>query len=99
MGWKPETQHAYDLSSLSSQPPGELEVLGLDGDSLSVDGAQVRVLEERDEVGLRGFPEGHDGAEQAREKRARSSSAWALSRSIYVHEKVKRTKIGIEGRS
>jgi hypothetical protein len=37
------------------KPPSELEVLGLDGDSLGVDGAQIGVLEEGDEVGFRGF--------------------------------------------
>lgn len=33
----------------------------LDGDTLSVDGAQVGVLEERDEVGLNGLLESADG--------------------------------------
>jgi hypothetical protein len=54
------------LSSLSSESSSELEVLGLDGDSLGVDGAQVGVLEERDEVCLRGFLESHDGAGEGR---------------------------------
>ena len=35
--------------------------LGLDGDTLGVDGSQVGVLEERDEVSLGGLLEGHDG--------------------------------------
>jgi histone H3 len=38
-----------------------LEILGHDGDSLGVDGAQVGVFEESDEVGFGGFLEGHDG--------------------------------------
>jgi len=38
-----------------------LEILGLDGDSLGVDGSQVGVLEEGDEVGLGSLLEGHDG--------------------------------------
>ena len=35
--------------------------LGLDGDTLGVDGGQVGVLEERDEVGLGSLLERHDG--------------------------------------
>lgn len=38
-----------------------MEVLGLDGDSLGVDGSQVGVLEERDEVRLGSLLESHDG--------------------------------------
>ena len=38
-----------------------MEILGLDGDSLGVDGGQVGVLEEGDEVSLGGLLEGHDG--------------------------------------
>ena len=49
------------LSPLSSDPPGELDVLGHDGDALGVDGAQVGVLKEPDEVGLGGLLESHDG--------------------------------------
>ena len=49
-----------DLSSLSTDPPGELDVLGHDGDSLGVDGAQVGVLEEADHVSLRGLLESKD---------------------------------------
>ena len=49
------------LGTLSTETTGELHVLGLDGDTLSVDGAQVGVLEERDEVGLGGLLESHDG--------------------------------------
>ena len=50
-----------DLSTLSADPPGQLDVLGHDGDPLGVDGAQVGVLKETDEVGLAGLLEGHDG--------------------------------------
>ena len=50
-----------DLSSLSTDPPGELDVLGHDGDPLSVDGAQVGVLKQTNKVGLAGLLEGHDG--------------------------------------
>ena len=51
-----------ELSSLSTDPPGELDVLGHDGDPLGVDGAQVGVLEESDQVGLAGLLQSHDSA-------------------------------------
>ena len=44
-----------DLAALTADAAGELDVLGHDGDPLGVDGAEVGVLEERDEVGLGGF--------------------------------------------
>lgn len=47
--------------SFSSDSSGQLHVLGHDGDSLGVDGAEVGVLEESDHVGLGGFLEGKDG--------------------------------------
>ena len=47
--------------SLASDSAGELEVLWHDGDSLGVDGAEVGVFEESNEVGLGGFLEGEDG--------------------------------------
>jgi len=47
--------------SLASDSASELEVLGHDGDSLGVDGAEVGVLEETNEVGLSGLLEGEDG--------------------------------------
>lgn len=40
------------LGSLTAQTAGKGDVLGLDGDTLSVNGSQVGVFEERDEVGL-----------------------------------------------
>jgi len=43
------------LSPLSTDPPGELDVLGHDGDTLGVDGAQVGVLEQTDQVSLAGL--------------------------------------------
>ena len=49
------------LRALATETAGELDVLGLDGDTLGVDGAQVGVLEERDEVGLDGLLESADG--------------------------------------
>ena len=47
--------------SLTTQTTGELDILGLDGDTLGVDGAQVGVLKEGDEVGLNGFLKRADG--------------------------------------
>ena len=38
-----------------------MEILGLDGDSLGVDGGQVGVLEQGDEVSLGSLLEGGDG--------------------------------------
>ena len=40
------------LGTLSSDPPGQLDVLGHDGHTLGVNGAQVGVLEQTDQVGL-----------------------------------------------
>jgi hypothetical protein len=49
------------LSALPADAAGELNVLGHDGDALGVDGAEVGVLEEADEVGLRGLLQRGDG--------------------------------------
>ena len=46
-----------NLSALSADSPGELDILGHDGDTLGVDGAQVGVLEQTDQVGLGRFLE------------------------------------------
>ena len=46
---------------VSSDSLGELEVSGHDGDSLGVNGAEVGVFEERDEVSFGSFLEGQDG--------------------------------------
>ena len=54
-------QGAGPLLALSADAAGQLDVLGHDGDSLGVDSAEVGVLEESDEVGLRGFLESTDG--------------------------------------
>ena len=50
-----------NLSALSADTAGELDVLGHDGDTLGVNGAKVGVFEESYEVSLRSFLEGHDG--------------------------------------
>ena len=43
------------LSTLASDPSRELDILWHDGHPLGVDSAQVGVLEEADQVGLRSF--------------------------------------------
>ena len=53
---------ARSLGTLSTDAAGELDVLGHDGDTLGVDGAQVGVLKETNQVSLRGLLQGHDGA-------------------------------------
>lgn len=50
-----------NLRALTTETAGKLDVLGLDGDTLSVDGAQVGVLKEGDEVGLDGLLKSTDG--------------------------------------
>jgi hypothetical protein len=50
-----------NLRALTTETAGKLDVLGLDGDTLGVDGAQVGVLEEGDEVGLDGLLKSTDG--------------------------------------
>ena len=47
--------------SLSTDSAGELHVLGHDGDTSGVDGAEVGVFEKSDHVGLGGLLEGEDG--------------------------------------
>ena len=41
------------LCTLATDPPGQLDVLGHDGDTLGVDGAQVGVLKEANQVSFR----------------------------------------------
>ena len=49
------------LAALPADATGQLNVLGHDGHALGVDGAQVGVLKETDEVGLGGFLQGQHG--------------------------------------
>lgn len=49
------------LSTLATDPAGQLDVLGHDGDTLGVDGAQVGVLKQTDEISLASLLEGHNG--------------------------------------
>ena len=55
------TRWARHLSALAADAAGELDVLGHDGDALGVDGAEVGVLEETDQVRLGCLLEGEDG--------------------------------------
>ena len=56
----PETRTGC-LGTLSADTSCQLDVLWHDGDTLGVDGAQVGVLEQTNQVGLAGLLEGHDG--------------------------------------
>jgi len=51
----------FFLGALTTEATGQVDILGLDGNTLGVDGSQVGVLKERDEVGLGGLLEGTDG--------------------------------------
>lgn len=58
-----ESRHEVEagrLSTLATDAAGQLDVLGHDGHTLGVDGAEVGVLEETDEVRLGGLLEGED---------------------------------------
>ena len=48
------------LCSLSADSAGQLNVLGHDGDALGMDGAQVGVFKETNEVSLASFLKSHD---------------------------------------
>jgi hypothetical protein len=50
-----------NLRALSANAAGKLDVLGHNGNTLGVDGAQVGVFEESDEVGFGGLLEGENG--------------------------------------
>jgi len=49
------------LRALTTEAAGKGEVLGLNGDTLGVDGSKVSVFEEGDEVSLAGFLESQNG--------------------------------------
>ena len=55
-------QKRCDLGTFTTDSAGQLDVLGHDGHTFGMDGAQVGVLEKADQVGLAGFLQGHDGA-------------------------------------
>ncbi|KAJ4486924.1 hypothetical protein C8R41DRAFT_413049 [Lentinula lateritia] len=48
------------LRALAPQSTGQSKVLGLDGNTLSVNGSKIGVFEQRDEVSLGGLLESHD---------------------------------------
>ena len=50
------------LSTFTTDTAGKLDVLGHDGDTLGVDGAQVGIFEKTNQVSLSRFLESHDGA-------------------------------------
>jgi histone H3 len=52
---------ATNLRTLAPDSAGKLDVLGHDGDSLGVDGAEIGVLEETNEVRLSSLLQGKDG--------------------------------------
>lgn len=49
------------LGTFTTDAAGQLDVLWHDGDTLGVDGAQVGVLEEANQVGLGSLLQSHDG--------------------------------------
>jgi hypothetical protein len=49
------------LRSLTTETAGELDVLGLNGDTLGVDGAEIGIFEEGHEVSLDGLLKSTDG--------------------------------------
>jgi hypothetical protein len=56
--WK---RKRHRLRALTTEAAGKLDVLALDGDTLGVDGAEVGIFEEGDEVCLNGLLKGADG--------------------------------------
>ena len=52
---------AWNLSSLATNTAGQLDVLGHNGDTLGMDGAQVGVLKQTNKVGLGRLLKSHDG--------------------------------------
>ena len=56
-----EKREGGDLRSLSTQTTSQLDVFGLDGDTLGMDGAQVGIFEQADQVGLDRLLQGTDG--------------------------------------
>lgn len=49
------------LRSLASKSAGELDILGLDGDTFGMDGAKVGIFKERDKVCFNRLLESTDG--------------------------------------
>jgi len=55
------THHRRHLRALSTQTTSKLDVFGLDGDTLGVDGTQVGIFEQGDEISFNGLLESTDG--------------------------------------
>ena len=53
---------ASELGALTADSSGELDILGHDGDPLGVDGAQVGILKQTNQVGFAGLLEGTDSS-------------------------------------
>jgi histone H3 len=56
-----QTKNSHCSRSLTTDATSELNVLGHDGDTLGVNGAEVGVFKESNEVGLSSFLEGQHG--------------------------------------
>ncbi len=79
------SQQRRGLSALSADAARQLDVFGHDGDSLGVDGAQVGVLKQTDQISLAGLLQGHDSGAleaQVRLEILRDFSHQALERQF-----------------
>jgi hypothetical protein len=52
--------YACSGSAFTTKTTGELQILGLDGNTLGMDGGQIGIFEEGDEISLSSFLEGHN---------------------------------------
>jgi len=59
--FKVGTVEMIELSTFSTDATSQLNVLRHDGDTLGVNGAQIGVFEQTDQVGLASFLQRHDG--------------------------------------
>ena len=55
------TNYKVYLSALTTETASQVDILGLDGDTLGVDGSQVGIFEEGDQVSLGGLLKGTNG--------------------------------------
>ena len=84
--------------AFTSDAPRQLDVLDEDGDALGVDGAQVGVLEETNEVGLGSLLQGHDGGALEAEvglEVLRDLAHEALERQL-AHEELRRLLVAAD---
>lgn len=86
------TEDMIALSALTAQTAGEGKILRLDRDTLGVDSGKVRVLEERDEVGLGGLLEGHHGRGLEAEVRLKTS---VLTSGKYIMQNLIETNLEV----